>query len=476
MNELINTLNSWLTLHPQLVTVVIAGMAFVESLAMIGIIIPGVAILFATAVLAGGLSISLPQCLIAAMIGASAGDIGSFLLGRHAHTWALKSWPFDRHPEWIDKGERFFNRYGSYSVVIGRFIGPIRPILPFVAGMLYMPPRRFIAINLASVLVWAPVYILPGYLLGSSAQQLSAADASLSHWQSTELVGTVIGSITLLGLLLAWLVHRWLVDDGQRQPARQTGQILATKKLMIAGLALLGVTILGYLLDQTTLFEEFNRNASLLFNQLRRPEWDPLIIAFTLAGDGACLLMLSLVCWSYYWKNGNRRLVLHWLAALVAVVIVNQLIKIGLAIPRPQLLAHSLQSFAFPSAHTSNSSLFFLLLSAFAATRLTPHFRRLSYLSATVAILLMGFSRLYLGVHWFTDIAAGILLATAVALITLWSYQRGISARSSATSKVPVNKAQSQKMNAAWLLLMLSIAAIYIIWKLPAATLHYQPI
>ncbi|WVM90805.1 VTT domain-containing protein [Halopseudomonas pachastrellae] len=77
---------------------------------------------------------------------------------------------FRRHPQWIDRGERFFRRYGWVSVVLGRFIGPIRPIIPLVAGMFDMPAWRFVAINLLSALVWAPAYLIPGYSAGRAAR------------------------------------------------------------------------------------------------------------------------------------------------------------------------------------------------------------------------------------------------------------------------------------------------------------------
>jgi hypothetical protein len=96
------------------------------------------------------------------------GDGSSFLLGR----WfgpAMRRLPWlQRRPHWIEAGERFFERHGVLGVVLGRFVGPIRPVVPLIAGMLRMRKTTFFAINLTSALAWAPVYILPGYLLGAS--------------------------------------------------------------------------------------------------------------------------------------------------------------------------------------------------------------------------------------------------------------------------------------------------------------------
>ena len=208
MPEFMPDIIEWLNLHPQLIIVAIALLALVESLAMIGIIVPGISLLFAIATLAGGASIPLSHCLLAAMTGASIGDISSFFLGRYAHPWVLNHWPFKQHPDWVARGEQFFNRYGIYSVVIGRFIGPIRPVLPFVAGMLYMPPPRFVIVNLLSALIWAPVYIVPGFLVGSSAVDLSSNEQPSMEWISGELIGIAIAAASLAAALLVWLIQR----------------------------------------------------------------------------------------------------------------------------------------------------------------------------------------------------------------------------------------------------------------------------
>ncbi|MES9896122.1 MAG: VTT domain-containing protein, partial [Candidatus Thiodiazotropha endolucinida] len=82
-------------------------------------------------------------------------------------------WPFNRHPATLQRGITFFQRYGGKSVALGRFFGPVRAIIPLVAGMLGMPPLRFLAANILSALVWAPAYLLPGIVFGASLELAS---------------------------------------------------------------------------------------------------------------------------------------------------------------------------------------------------------------------------------------------------------------------------------------------------------------
>ncbi len=142
--------------------------AFVESFAIVGILVPGVFLLYVAAFLAGTGLLALPMALTMAFLGAVLGDGLSFLLG-----WRYKNdvrrWPVIRdNTQWMDRGEQFILAHGAKSIVAGRFIGPIRPLTPLIAGTLSMPPGHFFAVNIVSAIAWAPVYILPGYALGAA--------------------------------------------------------------------------------------------------------------------------------------------------------------------------------------------------------------------------------------------------------------------------------------------------------------------
>ncbi|MEH6814829.1 MAG: hypothetical protein V7677_20020, partial [Motiliproteus sp.] len=101
MTEFITLLTDWLSLHTQWISITIAALALLESLVMIGLIVPGIVLLFAVAALAGSAQTPIILCLVSAMAGAITGDLISFFLGRYAHPWALSSSLFRNHPDWI---------------------------------------------------------------------------------------------------------------------------------------------------------------------------------------------------------------------------------------------------------------------------------------------------------------------------------------------------------------------------------------
>ncbi len=184
-----STIYLFLLANPGWVAISIIAIAFIESFAIVGVIVPGVAMLYIAAFVAGTGTLSLPATLVAAFIGAVFGDGVSFLIGRIFRE-DITTKPFFRaYRDWLDKGEDFIHKHGIKSVIIGRFLGPIRPVIPLAAGVLAMPAKLFLSINVLSAIAWAPVYILPGYLVGA------AIDSPFTS--PTELAALAIGLLVL---------------------------------------------------------------------------------------------------------------------------------------------------------------------------------------------------------------------------------------------------------------------------------------
>lgn len=189
----------WLSAHTHWLGIAIFLISLTESLAIAGLLVPGVLLLFAASALAGGGDLAFVSALLWATSGAICGDLMSFFLGRYFHQDIRRLRIFVRHPQWLARGEAFFRHYGTFSIVLGRFIGPIRPVIPMVAGMFDMPFWRFFLVNVLSAIIWAPVYITPGYLTGNAAYWTVPE----FFWQQTMiLLGSLAGLATLVLLLL----------------------------------------------------------------------------------------------------------------------------------------------------------------------------------------------------------------------------------------------------------------------------------
>ncbi|MDX1442485.1 MAG: DedA family protein [Gammaproteobacteria bacterium] len=160
---MIDTLLDWFRQNPEFIGIGIAIIACVESFFIAGIIVPGVALLFGASALAGSLGLAPVPLLLWGAGGAIVGDVSSFFIGRFLGWEARETGLMARHRKTWDKAHRFFEKYGIFAIVAGRFVGFIRPVIPAVAGAAGMRRRVFIATDFASALAWAPAYLLPGY-------------------------------------------------------------------------------------------------------------------------------------------------------------------------------------------------------------------------------------------------------------------------------------------------------------------------
>ncbi len=159
---------SWIGAHPQWAGGLLFFVAFAESLAVVGLFVPGAMLMFGAGALIATGHLDFWWAAGWAALGAIAGDAASFWLGRHLGPRLGAIWPFRANPLLLRRGVHYFRLHGGKSVLLGRFIGPIRPVVPAVAGMFEMPSGRFLLVNVVSALLWAPAYLLPGMAFAAS--------------------------------------------------------------------------------------------------------------------------------------------------------------------------------------------------------------------------------------------------------------------------------------------------------------------
>lgn len=173
--------------------------AIIEAVAVLGILIPGTPILMAVTGAAAMAGQPMLPFLALSIVGAVIGDFLSFWLGRRFSARLRDVWPFSRRPGLMESAERFFDRYGVYSVALCRFVPVLRSTVPLVAGMAGMGQRRFVVANVTSALVWAPIHIYPAQLAGMSLERLREGD-----WQAC----AIFAAMLLASCAGVWALHR----------------------------------------------------------------------------------------------------------------------------------------------------------------------------------------------------------------------------------------------------------------------------
>ena len=152
--------------------VIVFLVAMLESLAIIGFLVPGAAMMVAFGALISNGILDPYETILYAAVGASIGDGLSFMLGWHYKERVYHLQYFVKNPKLLENGHRFFEKYGTFSILVGRFVGPIRAVIPLIAGILTMPIKKYIPINIIASALWAPAYLFPGYLLGLSFAEI----------------------------------------------------------------------------------------------------------------------------------------------------------------------------------------------------------------------------------------------------------------------------------------------------------------
>lgn len=431
-------LTGWLAANPGWLAIAVFAIALMESLALVGILVPGVAVLFAVTVLAGKAGTPIAELLIWGAAGAIIGDVLSFWLGRRLKGRLHRFWPFGHFPALIRKAESLFVRHGGISVVIGRFVGPVRPLLPMVAGAFNMPTRHFLLFNIGSAILWAPVYILPGYAVGNTL----ASPVSIPR-ELYPLIGISIAALGISYILFfriqlglrhqsrtyAWIQQQLSWHPGAERlwqrfssdrPGRRKEFPLASISLTAAGVA--GLLLWLVLTHTTGLPLTADVYFTRLFAALQHPLGMQLTGPVAALADLQLLILASVLVIAVLVVRGHYSAALHWLAGCGLTSAALYYLNHQFAGEAPNLTPD--HGTSVPDTSVTLLTLTLGLLAAFIAREQAPAKRWRTYTLLSIPLLFISLSLLYLGHVWFTDVAAGLMLGLSVCGVVRTSFSR----------------------------------------------------
>ncbi|GAB0060444.1 MULTISPECIES: bifunctional DedA family/phosphatase PAP2 family protein [Pseudomonas syringae group] len=437
MGDLLNGMTGWLTANPSWVAVAIFLVAFTECVAIVGIVVPGTVIMFAIAALAGSGILPLSEVLLLGFLGGLLGDAVSYFIGRRFHQNIRQLPGLRTHPEWMEGAEKYFHRYGIASLLVGRFIGPLRPMLPMIAGMCDMPLPRFVAVSVLAAAGWSIAYLMPGWAAGA-AIRLPLPEG---FWPEAAVVG---GSLAVLFGLS--------IQSSIRQKRYATRLISALSLVLVAAL------FFGF-----PLLADFDNGLMTLIQEHRSEATQHIVVFVTSIGDFraqllAASLLIIVLAVARQWRHAAFAL-----TATLGTAIANGVLKTFFARARPEVLLEPLTTYSMPSGHSSAAFALFMTLAVLAGRGQPVRLRLTWMLVAGIPALAIALSRVYLGVHWPTDILAGMLLAFCVCAASLAFIQR----------KAPL---PAMSVRVWWLVVpaMTALLGIFAVRALSHGVLRYQ--
>ncbi len=447
---------------------IVFAIVFLETSAMVGLLVPGET----TVILAGALAsqgvLDLGDLVVVVCVAAVLGDTVGYLLGRrlgrdfllrHGRIFRIK-------PRHVERTEGFFERHGGKTVLFGRWVGFLRSLAPFIAGSARMRYSRFAVYDLAGVLSWGLAVTLLGYGFGRS------------YYLAERWLGRIVLFIVLLvvsGFLLTML-GRWLwvrreglgrlafdLTDrivGMRAVAafgrrfspqiRWVSQRFSPRRTFGLGLTLgLIVSLLlgwafGAILEDVLAREPLtllDRTVAQTLHDHAIPWVTSIMIVLTALGSAWVLVPASLAVGAYLVARRRWGDALVLVTATSGAAMLNVALKLLIQRPRPDFLVPLVEEtgYSFPSGHASAAAAFYMTL-ALLATGWVRHWETRVYvlLAAVAVVVIVGFSRMYLGVHYLSDVLAGFALGafwSTVSITASTVFVRAHAARGAAPAE-----------------------------------------
>ena len=176
---------------------------FAETGLVIFPLLPGDSLLFVAGTVAAASGVNVHLLALTLLIAAVLGDSVNYSIGHfigpkvlsHPRETRLGRW---LKPEYMDRTHRFYEKYGGFTIIIGRFVPVVRTFAPFLAGVGQMRYRKFLAYNVIGGTAWVSLLLYTGYLFGNIP------------WVKNNLAWIVLGIIvvSLLPIAFQWIKER----------------------------------------------------------------------------------------------------------------------------------------------------------------------------------------------------------------------------------------------------------------------------
>lgn len=435
----IEPLLSWLQVHPHWALFFTFIISFAESLAIVGSIIPGSLTMTAIGILAGSGVMRVDLTLIAATMGAIAGDSSSYLIGYTFSDRLVNFWPFSRYPNLLSYGKEYFGKHGGKSVLVGRFVGPLRSIIPVIAGMMRMSQWRFFLANFFSAIAWAFLYVLPGVLIGAASSELSPESAA----RLFVVVLFFIGVIWLLSVIIKWLLirinlvlkvnlhdfwswsgrHPYLANLFKKLTPENETCYYQTAGLVLAFILCLIFFLLLLLYVITCTPSSLNLSIHLFLQSLRTAPLDATFICLLSITNSINIIVLAMIIFIIAWLKQNKRQAIYWLSLNLSTSALLLLLSLIITSPLPEGLLFTKPGNSFPAWELSFATVQYITLVFYAHYIGKSTITRIFTSFAVILLIINGFASVYLGDYWVTDVLAAYFLGLVMS-ISHWLFYR----------------------------------------------------
>lgn len=431
MTDYLDPVLTFIADNPSLAGLICFLAAMGEALFLIGLFVPSTVVLVGAGTLVGLGKLDVLSIFIWTCLGATVGDAISYWVGYTFKDRLKTMWPLSKYASIVVSGEKFFERHGGKSVFIGRFVPGVKSVVPGIAGMAGMNFVRFSSVNISSAVAWTVAHLAPGILAGSALSAVGQVSGRLALVLGALLL--VIFLIVMLGRWLiliviplfpnahvatiSWFARRtdrvsvWIARNFDPAHPRSLGMLASALLLLIT------MPAFFWLVGEVAPGEPMVRaDLAILnfFDSLRTPGGDRIMVFITTLGDGIVVTVVSVVIAAYLFARKAWRRGTGFVIAMGGTALFVPLLKTILERSRPIELYAGAHSYSFPSGHATLNTVLFGICAVLVAHDLSRWAKASIFTVAATYVISIGFSRIYLGAHWLSDVMAGLLFGTAM--------------------------------------------------------------
>lgn len=378
--------------------------------------------------------LSLILVFVVATLSTAGGTMAAFYLGRRGSSFLTRRAHGGAGA--LGRAHRFFERHGASAVLFGRFVPVVRMLISFVAGVSAMDARRFALYNLAGAGIWAAAFCAIGYFFGHHASafyhQLVRAGLVAGFGLAALVILAVAGGWLIEDVDAAWraegtMWHRVLMSApvrwlAQRSPRAQSVLFRRFSPADYLGLNLtlgLGVSFVLLLMFGAIAQSVLSKTTIVRFDvdlaeALHAGATSPGIafwMTITRFGTMPAVAVFGIAPAVWYASRRGWLPLAGWLAALSGSELLAWSLKHVMHRERPifEVNYASEPSFSFPSSHVLGALVGYGMIVYFVVCLTTSRlWRALALVIAFALVIAVGYSRLYLGLHFFSDVVGGL--------------------------------------------------------------------
>jgi len=374
--------------------IIIFVSAIVETLPIIGTFIPGHTIIILGGLLAKLGVFKIEAVLFAAAFGVIVGDLLAYYIGRKfGYDFVIRYGKyFFLNEEKYQKTKDMVSEHTGKALIVGRFSPFTRALAAFLAGIYKIKFTKFIFYSIIGGVSWSTLSVLLGYILGQGFEG------------AVKYFGRIVFAAIIL-IILIFISYRIL---------NRRRQVFVKKHSLYLAFNVVSIYVFSKMVGDYFSKESVYK-FDLWLTQNIASVWQPwlnkLMIIITNIFSPESLLVITILAAIYFFVKKNwYKTVLIFLSS-VGGLILGAIFKhlVGRSRPTDGLVLES--GLSFPSQHSLMALIFFsLVIFVFAKKIKNKYLKGLFIFGNIFLIILVGFSRIYLRVHWFSDVMAGLAL------------------------------------------------------------------